>query len=197
MRVFRLGLTGSIGMGKSATARLFADQGLPVWDADQAVHRLYAPGGLAVGPVSKLVPEAEKYGSIDRSVLKQWLLNRPEAMAELEAVVHPLVASDRAAFLEKANADIVVLDIPLLFERGIEQEMDAVLVVTAPAELQRARVLSRSGMNERQFLDILARQLPDREKRARADHIIETLSEAAAFHAVEALVRYIRSKAHA
>ena len=118
-------------------------------------------------------------------------------MAELEAVVHPLVALDRAAFLDRARADIVVLDIPLLFEKGYECEMDAVLLVTAPAELQRSRVLSRPGMSEDQFRDILARQLPDREKRARASHIIETLSEAAAFHAVEALIHYIRSKAHA
>lgn len=197
MSRFRLGLTGSIGMGKSATARLFAARGLPVWDADAAVHRLYAPGGVAVAPVAALVPEALTGGGIDRGALKHWIAATPGAMAQLEAVVHPLVAQDRAEFLENAHSDIVVLDIPLLYEKGYQSEMDAVLLVTAPPDVQRARVMARPGMTEAQFHDILSRQMPDRDKRARADHIIETLGELAAEHAVDALISYIRSKRHA
>lgn len=197
MSSFRLGLTGSIGMGKSATARLFAARGLQVWDADAAVHRLYAPGGAAVGPVSKLVSAALTDDGIDRGALKHWIASTPGAMAQLEAVVHPLVARDRAEFLQNAHSDIVVLDIPLLYEKGSHTEMDAVLLVTAPPDLQRARVLARPGMTEAQFQDILSRQMPDRDKRARADHIIETLGELAAEHAVDALISYIRSKRHA
>lgn len=197
MTPFRLGLTGSIGMGKSATARLFAENGLQVWDADAAVHRLYAPGGAGVQPVAKLAPVALKDGGIDRSELKNWIAREPDAMARLEATVHPLVAQDRAAFLHEATSDIVVLDIPLLYEKGYQQEMDAVLLVTAPPDVQRARVLARPGMTERQFMDILSRQMPDREKRGLANHIIETLGEDAARHAVIALIHYIRSKLHA
>lgn len=194
MRAFRLGLTGSIGMGKSTTAALFRAEGVPVWDADAAVHRLYAPGGAAVGPLGLLRPQAVKDRAIDRAALKEWIAGDPGALARIEAVVHPLVAVDRAAFLDQAGADIVVLDIPLLFEKGTEREMDAVLLVTAPPEVQRARVLARPGMTEAQFDATLARQMPDREKRARADHIIETLGEDAAREAVRALVRYIRGK---
>lgn len=197
MSSFRLGLTGSIGMGKSATARLFAARGLQVWNADAAVHRLYAPGGAAVDPVSQLVPAALSDHGIDRGALKHWIASTPGAMSQLEAVVHPLVARDRAEFLQNAHSDIVVLDIPLLYEKGSDTEMDAVLLVTAPPDLQRARVLARPGMTEAQFQDILSRQMPDRDKRARADHIIETLGELAAEHAVDALISYIRSKRHA
>lgn len=194
MRAFRLGLTGSIGMGKSATAALFRAEGVPVWDADAAVHRLYAPGGAAVGPLGAICPQAVRDGGIDRDALKRWIASDAGALNRIEAVVHPLVAADRAAFLEQAGADIVVLDIPLLFEKGTEREMDAVLLVTAPPEVQRTRVLARPGMTEAQFDAILARQMPDREKRARADHIIETLGEDAARAAVRALIGYIRGK---
>lgn len=197
MTMFRLGLTGSIGMGKSATARLFQDHGIPVWDADAAVHRLYAPGGAAVAPVSQLAPQALRGGGIDRGQLKTWIAASPDAMAQLEAVVHPLVAADRVEFLAKTRSDIVVLDIPLLFEKSYQAEFDSVLLVTAPPDVQRARVMARPGMTEAQFLDILSRQMPDRDKRAKADHIIETLSERAAFHAVEALISYIRLKTDA
>lgn len=197
MRTFRLGLTGSIGMGKSATAALFRAEGVPVWDADAAVHRLYAPGGAAVGPLGAICPQAVRDGGIDRDALKRWIASDAGALSRIEAVVHPLVAADRAAFLEQAGADIVVLDIPLLFEKGTEREMDAVLLVTAPPEVQRARVLARPGMTEAQFDAILARQMPDREKRARADHIIETLGEDAARAAVRALIGYIRGKRNA
>ncbi|MDT8857606.1 dephospho-CoA kinase [Paracoccaceae bacterium Fryx2] len=189
---FRLGLTGSIGMGKSTTAEFFAEAGLPVWDADAAVHRLYAPGGSAVSAVGALCPDAVFAGGIDRGILKRWIASDTTALARLEAVVHPLVAADRDTFLAGAAADIVVLDIPLLFERGTEAEMDATLLVTAPPALQRARVMARPGMTEAQFQTILARQMPDAEKRARATHIIETLGIEAAREGVNALIDYIR-----
>lgn len=194
MSAFRLGLTGSIGMGKSATAALFGAERIPVWDADAAVHRLYAPGGAAVGPLGALRPQAVRDSGIDRESLKAWIAQEPDALARIEAVVHPLVAADRAAFLNASTSDIVVLDIPLLFEKGTEAEMDAVLVVTAPPDVQRARVLARPGMTTAQFEAILARQMPDREKRARADHIIETLSEESARACVRALIAHIRGK---
>jgi len=195
MSPFRLGLTGSIGMGKSATAALFRAEGIPVWDADAAVHRLYAPGGAATGPVAALHPQALRDGGIDRAALKAWIADEPDALSRIESVVHPLVAADRAAFLAAAECDIVVFDIPLLFEKGTEAEMDATLLVTAPPDVQRARVLARPGMTEAQFAAILARQMPDREKRARADHIIETLSEDSARACVRALIAHIRRKA--
>lgn len=197
MSVFRLGLTGSIGMGKSTTAALFRDEGIAVWDADAAVHRLYAPGGAAVAPLAALCPAALRDGGIDRAALKDWIAADPEALSRIEAVVHPLVAADRAAFLQAARADIVVLDIPLLFEKGSESEMDATLLVTAPPEVQRARVMARPGMTEAQFNAILARQMPDAEKRARATHIIETLDPESARAAVRALIAHIRKAAHA
>lgn len=197
MRPFRLGLTGSIGMGKSTTAAMFVDEGIPVWDADAAVHRLYAPGGAAVAPLSALCPAALRDGGIDRGALKDWIATDPDALARIEAVVHPLVAADRAAFLDKTTSDIVVLDIPLLFEKGSESEMDATLLVTAPPDVQHARVMARPGMTEVQFATILARQMPDADKRARATHIIETLSTDAARAAVRALIAHIRKTRHA
>lgn len=197
MRPFRLGLTGSIGMGKSTTAAMFLEEGIPVWDADAAVHRLYAPGGAAVAPLAALCPAALRDGGIDRAALKDWIARDASALARIEAVVHPLVAADRAAFLDRASSDIVVLDIPLLFEKGSEAEMDATLLVTAPPEVQRARVMARPGMTEAQFATILARQMPDSDKRARATHIIETLSVDAARAAVRALIAHIRKTHHA
>ena len=197
MRPFRLGLTGSIGMGKSTTAAMFAEEAVPVWDADAAVHRLYAPGGAAVAPLAALCPAALRDGGIDRGALKDWIAVDSAALARIEAVVHPLVAADRGAFLEGATSDIVVLDIPLLFEKGSEAEMDATLLVTAPPDLQRARVMARPGMTEAQFATILSRQMPDADKRARATHIIETLSEESARAAVRALIAHIRKTRHA
>ena len=197
MRPFRLGLTGSIGMGKSTTAAMFADEGIPVWDADAAVHRLYAPGGAAVPPLAVLCPAALRDGGIDRAALKDWIAKDATALARIEAVVHPLVAADRAAFLDGATSDIVVFDIPLLFEKGSEAEMDATLLVTAPPDVQRARVMARPGMTEAQFSTILARQMPDADKRARAGHIIETLGVDAARAAVRALIAHIRKTRHA
>jgi dephospho-CoA kinase len=200
-RAFRLGLTGSIGMGKTTTAGFFRDAGIPVWDADAAVRRLYAPGGAAVGPVGALHPPALRAGAVDRAALRVWIARDETALARIEAVVHPLVAADRAAFLSGTAADpvadLVLFDIPLLFETGAEGEMDATLLVTAPAELQRRRVLARPGMTEVQFAAILARQLPDAEKRARATHIIETLGLDAVRESVAALIAYIRERQHA
>lgn len=197
MKTFRLGLTGSIGMGKSTTADFFRRAGLPVWDADAAVHRLYASGGAAVGPLGAVFPAAVEDGSVSRETLKRLLQADPAQLPRLEAIVHPLVAQDRAVFLADCTSDIAVFDIPLLFEKKSESEMDATLLVTAPPALQRARVLARPGMTEAQLALILARQMPDAEKRARANHIIETLSLRAVEAAVEALIAYIRETHHA
>lgn len=194
-RPFLLGLTGSIGMGKSTTAGFFRAAGIPVWDADAAVHRLYAPGGPAVQPLARLCPEALKAGGIDRVALKDWIARDAQALKAIEAVVHPLVAADRAAFIARAGAEgarLVVLDIPLLFETGADAGMDATLVVSAPPELQRARVLERPGMSAAQLDAILARQMPDAEKRARADFVIETLSLEAAQSAVQDLLQKLQ-----
>ncbi len=197
MSVFRLGLTGSIGMGKSTTASFFRAAGIPVWDADVAVHRLYGPGGAALEPLSRLVPDATATGIVSRDILRQAIAADPDLLSRIEAIVHPLVASDRARFLAETVSDIAVLDIPLLFEKGSEAEMDATLLVTAPPDLQRRRVLARPGMTEEQFALILSRQMPDRDKRARATHIIETLSLASVEAAVTALIGYIRESRHA
>ncbi len=194
MTPFLLGLTGSIGMGKSTTAAMFAAEGVPVWDADAAVARLYAPGGAALAPVAALCPRAVTPDGIDRAALKNWIAADPTALQRLEQVVHPLVAADRAAFIARQTADIVVLDIPLLFETGADAGVDATLVVTAPAEVQRARVMTRPGMTEAQFQTLLARQMPDAEKRRHATHVIETTSLDAVQKAVQELIVRIRSR---
>lgn len=171
----KLGLTGSIGMGKSTTAAMFRDMNIPVWDADETVHRLYGQGGAAVAPVAALIPDAQHNGMINRDALKRAIAADPSLLGQLEKIVHPLVARDRAAFLEnQATAPLVVLDIPLLYETGADAWLDAVLVVTADPETQAARVLARPGMTEAAFTQILARQTPDAEKRARADYVIVT-----------------------
>lgn len=194
MTPFRLGLTGSIGMGKSTTASFFADQGLPVWDADAAVRRLYAPGGLAVPALAPHFPQAVLQGAVDRNVLKSSIANDPTALPRLEALIHPLVAADRDHFCATVTADIAIFDIPLLFEKGTEAEMDATLLVTAPPTLQRARVLARPGMTEQQFATLLARQMSDPQKRSRATHIVETLSLDATRAYVTALIAHIRAR---
>ncbi|TMV94171.1 dephospho-CoA kinase [Thioclava sp. BHET1] len=176
-RPFLLGLTGSIGMGKSTTAEMFADAGIPVWDADKTVHDLYARGGAAVVPIAEAFPEAIKDGAVDRAALKLVLAQEKQALSRLESIVHPLTTQSRAAFVQAhSDADLIVLDIPLLFETGAQTQCDAVLVVSAPPEVQRARVLARPGMTEAQMELILARQMPDAEKRARATYVIETRS---------------------
>ena len=194
MRPFLLGLTGSIGMGKSTTAAMFTAEGLPVWDADAAVARLYGPGGAALAPVTALCPRAVTPDGIDRTALKNWIATDPTALQRLEQAVHPLVAADRAAFIARQSTDIVVLDIPLLFETGADTAMDATLVVTAPPEVQRARVLARPGMTEVQFQTLLARQMPDAGKRKRATHVIQTTTLEAARLAVQDLIGKIRGR---
>ena len=180
---FLLGLTGSIGMGKSTAAQMFRDLGHPVWDADAAVHELYAPGGGAVAPVAAAFPGTERDGGIDRAALRRALAADPLGFQRLEGIVHPLVAADRAGFVARhADAPIVVLDIPLMYETGADAAMDGVAVVSAPAGVQRARVMARPGMTEENFQMILSRQMPDAEKRRRADWIIpsDTMADARA-----------------
>jgi len=190
-----IGLTGSIGMGKSTTAAMFAEAGVPVWDADAAVHRLYAAGGGAVEGIGSICPEAVVGGAVRREVLKDWIDRDPGALRVIEAVVHPLVAADRAAFVAGAESDVVVVDVPLLYETGSEAAVDAVVVVSAPPEVQRARVLARPGMTEARFDAILARQLPDAEKRARADYVIPTVTLEAARAGVQDVLNDMRRRA--
>jgi dephospho-CoA kinase len=173
-----IGLTGSIGMGKTTTAAMFRDLGVPIWDADGAVHRLYASGGAAVGPVSALFPASlREDGSLDRDVLAKLVLANPDLLRQLEGVVHPLVGEDRSNFLTTARtklAPIAIIDVPLLFETGGNAYVDKVIVVTCDAALQKSRVMARPGMSEDKFHSILARQTPDAQKRARADFLIKT-----------------------
>ncbi|MGH1330087.1 MAG: dephospho-CoA kinase [Paracoccaceae bacterium] len=195
---FLIGLTGSIGMGKSTTAKMFAQAGIPVWDADAAVHRMYGPGGKAVAPIAALRPEAIEDGAVSREQLKAWIADDPAALPQIEKIVHPLVGEDRSESIAAAQSDIIVLDIPLLFETGGDARMDAVVVVSAPADIQRARMLERPGMTEAQFDTILAKQMPDAQKRARADYIIETVDLEAARAAVRDVLKAIKARiAHA
>lgn len=173
-----VGLTGSIGMGKSTTAQMFKDAGAAIFDADQAVAKLYAPGGGAIEPLSKAFPGcADQENGVDRDRLSAALQADPAKFEVLESIVHPLVGEARAAFFSQADAEgksVAVLDVPLLFETGQADKVDAVVVVSAPADVQRARVLARDGMSEAKFEAILARQTPDSEKRERADFVIDT-----------------------
>ena len=185
-----LGLTGSIGMGKSTTAKMFAEAGVPVHDSDEAVHRLYA--GKAAPLVEAAFPGTTVSGSVDRTKLAERVLGDAAALKRLEAIVHPLVRADAEAFLVRnraAGAPLVVLDIPLLFETAGRGRVDKVVVVTAPADIQRARVLARPGMSEAKLAAILAQQVPDAEKRRQADFIIDTgLGFEAARAAVAAII---------
>lgn len=172
-----LGMTGSIGMGKSATADLFREEGIPVYDADLAVHALYQKGGAAVGPISGAFPGTVSDGAVDRMRLREQVIDDPEAMRKLERIVHPLAAGTQEAFRLKARQDgrrLIILDIPLLFETGGDRSCTHTLVVTAPASVQRQRVLARPGMTAQVLDKMLARQMPDGEKRARADFILST-----------------------
>ncbi|MBA4326551.1 MAG: dephospho-CoA kinase [Rhodobacter sp.] len=191
---FILGLTGSIGMGKSTTAQMFADAGLPVWDADATVHRLYQPGQAAALAIGALFPTAiDADGSVNRATLRTLIQGDSTVLDRLNAAVHPLVAADRAAFLAANEAaGIVLLDVPLLYETGLDTACDAVAVVSAPAEVQRDRVLARGAMTEAEFQTILARQLPDAEKRRRATYIIPTTSLEAARRSVKDVLADIR-----
>lgn len=170
-----LGLTGSIGMGKSTVAAMFRDEGIAVFDADAAVHALQGPDGVLVAPIEAAFPGTTGPGGVDRARLGARVLNDPAAMRRLEGIVHPAVGALRQDFLAaNAGAPLVVLDVPLLFETGGAQLVDRVLVVSADPAVQRARVLARDGMTPEKFAAILGRQLPDAEKHARADHIIAT-----------------------
>lgn len=190
---FALGLTGSIGMGKSTTAQMFVDEGCALWDADAAVHRLYAPGGAAVAPMGAAYPDAIIDGAVSREALKQIISQDGSALKAIEAIVHPLVAADRATIRENATADILVFDIPLLFETGGNEAMDAVACVSIPAEEQKRRVMSRGTMTEAQLEQIRAKQMPNDEKCARSDYVIltDTLDHARA--QVQDVVRQIRA----
>ena len=172
-----IGLTGSIGMGKSTTAAMFRAAGVPVYDADAAVHDLYDVGGLAVEPVGDAFPGVVKDGRVDREALRQAVLTDPEALKRLNVIVHPLVGQDRIGFFQSAEAagvDVVVLDIPLLFETGGHANVDAIVVASAPATMQRERVLARPGMTPDRLDAILAQQMADADKRARAHFVVDT-----------------------
>jgi dephospho-CoA kinase len=184
-----LGLTGSIGMGKTTTARFFADEGVPVLDADAVVHELY--GGEAVAAIETAFPGTSKDGRIDRAELSRRVVDDPAALKQLEAIVHPLVRAAQARFLadaERSGAPVAVLDVPLLFETGGDRRVDAVVVVSAPAEVQRERTLDRAGMTAEKFDALLRKQMPDAEKRHRADFIVDTSKS---FDSARAQVRAI------
>lgn len=175
--MIRLGLTGSIGMGKSTIARMFADEGVPVWDADETVHRLYATSEPLKAALVEAFGEVVTDCAVDRAKLSARLKAKPDGFARLNALVHPATVADREAFLTHhaaAGTLLTLCDIPLLFETGAQTSFDKVVVVSAPSEVQAARVLARPGMTAEKFADILARQMPDAEKRRRADFIIDT-----------------------
>ncbi len=190
---FALGLTGSIGMGKSTTAQMFVDQGCALWDADAAVHRLYSRGGAAVEPMQATFPDVIVDGAVSRDALKQIIARDVSALKQIEAIVHPLVAADRAAFRQDATADILVFDIPLLFETGGDAAMDAVACVSIPAAEQKRRVMDRGTMSEAQFVQIRAKQMPNEEKCARSDFVIVTDSLDHARAQVQDVVKQIRA----
>jgi len=176
-RPLMIGLTGSIGMGKSETARMFESLGVPVYDADAAVARLYDVGGAAVEAIEHAFPGTTQDGRVDRTRLRQRVVDDPQALKTLDGLVHPLVGAERNVFLQTAienGADMVVMDVPLLFETGGHTRMDAVVVVSAPSHIQRERVLGRPGMSPELLDSILAKQMPDEEKRAKAHFVVVT-----------------------
>lgn len=193
-----IGLTGSIGMGKSTTAQMFADAGAMVWDADAAVHRLYARGAAGSRAIAEIVPEAVKDGAVDRIALRDAIITNDVLLKQVEAAIHPLVGQDRAAAMAQARADgfaVAVFDIPLLFEGRSADGFDAVVVASAPADVQRTRVLARPGMTAAAFEAILAKQIPDAEKRARADFVIDTGSGlSAARQQVDAVMAWAKAQ---
>ena len=195
-RPFILGLTGSIGMGKSAVAQMLRALGVPVFDADATVHRLQAAGSPLLAQIEAAFPGTTGAAGLDRQALGAQVFGDPAALARLEAIMHPAVAAARQAFLiEHGGEPLIVFDIPLLYEKGHAAGLDAVAVVSAPAEMQRTRVLARPGMTEAKFAQILALQVPDAEKRARADHVIDTgVTLAETERAVAALVAALRQR---
>ena len=194
--MYLIGLTGSIGMGKTQTAALFEEEGVPRYDADAAVHGLYEVGGAAVGPIGELFPEAVRDGAVDRAALGRIVLKDGAKLAALEKMVHPLAGATQVDFLNAqmaAGATHVLLDIPLLFETGGHEFVDCVVVVSAPPDVQRARVLERPGMTEEKFTDILAKQVPDSDKRAAADFIVDSsVSVADAHRQVKEILAAVR-----
>ncbi len=189
-----IGLTGSIGMGKSTTAKMFADHGFPVWDADAAVGRLYSKGGAAVHPLGVLVPTAVVDGAISKPALKDAIASSPNLLLEIEGIVHPLVKQDRRDFAAAhQDAEMIVFDVPLLFETGAHKKVDHVVVVSTTPENQRARVLARGTMDEPTFNMIMRKQTPDAEKRAQADTVIDTETLDGAAAQVQALVEQLRA----
>ena len=197
--MLRVGLTGSIGMGKSATAKLLREAGVPVFDADATVHQLYAPGGNAVEPVGKAFPGVVVDGAIDRTRLSEALGTNPDSFARLEAIVHPLVNAAREQFVAtqaEAGHDIVVFDVPLLFETGGNKRVDSVIVVHAPDDVRRARVLQRPGMTAAKLDAIIARQMDDSTKLDRADRVIETSGGLAdARRQVDEIIKQLKARA--
>ncbi|HGG04894.1 MAG TPA: dephospho-CoA kinase [Aliiroseovarius sp.] len=189
---FVIGLTGSMGMGKSTTADMFRELGAAVWDADAAVHKMYDVGGAAVAPLGALCPAAILDGKVDRGVLKDWIAKDDTALGQIEGVVHPLLEQDRSAFLAGLDTDIAVLDFPLLFEAGAENLVDLVVVVSAAPDVQRQRLLARGEMDSAMLETILAKQMPDAEKRARADRVIKTETLEGAREAVRKLISEIQ-----
>ena len=190
-----IGLTGSIGMGKSTTAAMFRDLGFPVWDADAAVGRLYAKGGQAVAPLQELIPSAIQDGTVSKAALKEAIATSPNLLLEIEGIVHPLVKQDRRDFAAaNQDAEFIIFDVPLLFETGAHKKVDHVVVVSTSAENQRARVLARGTMDEPTFNMIMRKQTPDAEKRAGADTVINTKTLDSARAQVEALVAKLRAE---
>ena len=179
-------------MGKSTTSEMFADEGIPVWSADETVHRLYAKDGAGALAISKLFPSAVSDTGVDRAALSKVIAQDAAALKRIEGAVHPLVAADRQRFLETTTADIVLLDIPLLFETGASDQMDVVVVVSTDAATQRERVLARPGMTSEKFELILSKQVPDAEKRARADYVVETSTLEAARRDVQNIIEQIK-----
>ena len=187
-----VGLTGSIGMGKSTTSAMFADEGIPIWDADRAVHDLYAPNGAAVEIVRAAFPSVIDGAAVSRSRLRNLIAAYPTVLDQIQAILHPLVAQNRQNFLDANTDAIVLLDIPLLFETATDALCDVIVVVSAPADVQRARVMDRDQMSEANFDMILARQMPDDEKRKYADYIVETLTLDTTRASVRDIVQQLR-----
>ena len=188
-----IGLTGSIGMGKTTTAKMFGEAGVPTWDADSAVHRLYAEGGAAVGLIESLNPDVIRDDAVDRPALSDWIAQDSSALDRIEGIVHPLVRDDRDKFIRETASQVVLVDIPLLFETGAEGDVDIVIVASAPEDAQRRRVLARPGWTEEKFEQIKARQVPDAEKRRRADYVIETATLEAARESVHDVLEQIKT----